>query len=109
MGPLLSHYSSMWENKAAPFFEGLFEATGLDFRVRELIMIALVSMRGWEAGVQFHAKKALDAGVEPNDLRGAILATVGVGGVASAAQGIKWFDNYLEGREAAHSQSESKG
>lgn len=109
MGPLLDHYSKLWEHEAAPFFEAVFEATGLDFRVRELILIALVSMRGWEAGVRFHAKKALDAGVEPDDLRGAILATVGVGGVASAAQGIKWFDDYLKGRQAAELPSEPGG
>jgi AhpD family alkylhydroperoxidase len=100
MGPLLSHYPEFWEEEAAPFFEGLFAATGLDFRVRELILIALVSMRGWEAGVRFHAKKALDAGIDPDELRGAALATVGVGGVASAAQGIKWIDSYLQEREA---------
>lgn len=102
MGPLLTHYPKFWEDDAGPFFEALFTATGLGFRERELILIALVTMRGWEAGVRFHAKKSLDAGITPDELRGAVLATIGIGGVAAAAQGIKWIDSYLQDREAAN-------
>ena len=102
MGPLLTHYPKFWEEEAGPFFEAVFAATGLGFRERELILIALVSARGWEAGVRFHAKKSLDAGMTPDELRGAVLATIGVGGVASAAQGIKWIDSYLQDREHPH-------
>jgi AhpD family alkylhydroperoxidase len=95
MVPLLTHYKEMWETSAAPFYTAVFESTGLDVRVRELIAIALLSMKGWEAGLQFHARAALDAGVDPDDIRGAILATIGIDGVATASRGILWFESYL--------------
>jgi AhpD family alkylhydroperoxidase len=96
MADLLTRYQEMWETSAAPFYTAVFESTGLDVRVRELIAIALLAMKGWEAGLQFHARAALEAGVDPDEIRGAILTTIGIDGVATASRGLKWFESYLK-------------
>jgi AhpD family alkylhydroperoxidase len=103
MAELLTRYGEMWETAAAPFYAAVFESTGLDVRVRELIAIALLSMKGWEAGLQFHARAALEAGVDPDEIRGAILTTIGIDGVATASRGLKWFESYYKTWTAAES------
>jgi AhpD family alkylhydroperoxidase len=100
---LLARYREMWEKSAAPFYSAVFESTGLDVRVRELIAIALLAMKGWEAGLQFHARAALEAGVDPDEIRGAILTTIGIDGVATASRGLMWFESYLKTWTASNS------
>lgn len=96
MIPLLTHFTEMWAESARPFLASMYENAGLDVRVRELILIALLAMKGWEAGVQYHARYALDAGVDPSDIRGAILLTLPVNGVASASRGLLWVESCLQ-------------
>jgi AhpD family alkylhydroperoxidase len=103
MAELLTRYRDMWESSAAPFYAAVFESTGLDVRVRELITVALLAMKGWEAGLQFHARAALEAGVDPDEIRGAILTTIGIDGVATASRGLLWFESYLRTWTAAGS------
>ena len=105
MESLLTHFKNMWEETAVPFWGAMAEAAGLDLRVRELILIALLSMKGWELGVQFHAQNALDAGVDVADIRGAILLTLGVDGTGTAARGLLWLDSYLEARGGLEASS----
>jgi alkylhydroperoxidase/carboxymuconolactone decarboxylase family protein YurZ len=96
---LLNFFGDTYNTTAVPFWEALFERAGFDFATRELIMMAAVAMRGWRAGLEFHAGLSLDvAGLTPDQIRGAILCTLPVGGLATAAQGLTWFEEYLQRR-----------
>ena len=81
MSAVLKHYQDWWDGSCAPFFAGVYEASGLDKRTVELIMVAQMALRGWETGIRAHTKLALDAGCTPAEIRGAILITLGTGGV----------------------------
>jgi alkylhydroperoxidase/carboxymuconolactone decarboxylase family protein YurZ len=95
MKSLYAFCGDMWDASGAPFLEALFEATGLDFTTRELILIAALAIKGYEPGMIFHAQVALNSGVPPEKIRGAILATLPIGGVATAARGLSWFDAHV--------------
>ena len=93
---MLTHFQGWWDGSCATFFAGLYETSGLDKRTVELIMVAQMALRGWETGIRAHAKLALDAGCTPAEIRGAILITLGTGGVASAARGMSWVESLLQ-------------
>ena len=99
MAALIALFGDKYNTTAVPFWDTLFEKAGLDFATRELIMMATVAMRGWRAGLEFHAGLSLDvAGLTPDQIRGAILCTLPAGGLAAAAQGLTWFEEYLQRR-----------
>jgi AhpD family alkylhydroperoxidase len=93
---ILTHYGGFWEQSVAPFFASLYATGGLDKKTQELIVTALLALRGWETGVRTHAALALEAGATPREIRGAILITMGVGGVTSAASGMAWVEPILQ-------------
>jgi alkylhydroperoxidase/carboxymuconolactone decarboxylase family protein YurZ len=92
---LYAFCGDMWDRAGAPFLDALFEATGLDFATRELILVALLAFKGYEPGMLFHARAALESGVSEDQIRGAILATLPIGGVSTAARGLSWFDAFV--------------
>jgi alkylhydroperoxidase/carboxymuconolactone decarboxylase family protein YurZ len=99
MAALLALFGDKYNTTAVPFWDTVFEMAGFDLPTRELIMIATVVMRGWRSGLDFHASLSLDAaGLTPDQIRGAILCTLPVGGVATAAQGLTWFEDYMKRR-----------
>ena len=101
MAALLTLMGNKYDTTAVPFWDALFETAGFDLATRELIMIATVVMKGWEAGLQFHVSISLnEAGLTPDQIRGAILCTLPVGGVATTAQGLTWFEAYMRRCEA---------
>jgi alkylhydroperoxidase/carboxymuconolactone decarboxylase family protein YurZ len=108
MVALVSRFTEMWADKASPFIASMMENAGLDVRVRELLIIALLTMKGWEEGVRFHVGSALDAGVEPADIRGAILLTLTVDGIATASRGMRWFESCLESRDDQNERVEAE-
>jgi AhpD family alkylhydroperoxidase len=92
---LFDHYGAFWESTAAPFFDSLYSTAGLDKKTQELVVVALLTLRGWETGVRTHVRLALDAGATAQEIRGAILITLGVGGVTAAASGLAFAEPIL--------------
>ncbi len=101
--PLLEHYGAFWESTAAPFFDSLYRTAGLDRKTQELAIVALLTLRGWETGIRTHVPLALEAGATPQEIRGAILITLGVGGVTAVATGLAFADPILKEWEGNHS------
>lgn len=93
---IMTHYKDFWEQWLTPFFVNLYGSSGLDKKTVELIVTALLALRGWETGVRTHAAYALEAGATPEEVRGAILCTMGVGGVTSAASGMAWAEPIIQ-------------
>ena len=99
---ITTHYADFWEKWLTPFFVNLYGSSGLDKKTVELIVTALLALRGWETGVRTHAALALEAGATPEEIRGAILITMGVGGVTSAASGMAWAEPILQAHASAN-------
>jgi AhpD family alkylhydroperoxidase len=102
--PILNHPGGYWNERIAPFFAELYAVTGLEAKTVELIATALLALRGWETGVRAHARLALDSGASPEEIRGAILITLGIGGITAAANGLGWVEPIL----AAHKQGDAE-
>ncbi len=96
---MIRHFGPFWNEQIAPFFAEVYAETGLDRKTVELIGCALLAARGWDTGVRAHAALALEAGATPNEVRGAILMTIGVGGITAAATGLAWAESVLSEAE----------
>jgi AhpD family alkylhydroperoxidase len=46
----------------------LYGSSGLDRKTVELIVTALLALRGWETGVRTHAALAREAGASPEEI-----------------------------------------
>ncbi len=99
LDPILENYGAFWNERIAPFFAELYAVSGLEPKTVELIATALLALRGWETGVRAHTRLALDSGATPDEIRGAILVTLGVGGITSAASGLAWAESIFEETE----------
>ena len=100
---ILEHYPEFWSKRIAPFYAELYATTGLEPKVVELIVTALVAFKGWETGVRAHTTLAIKSGATPDEIRGAILVTMAFGGVSAAASGLAWAEPVL----AAHESGET--
>ena len=98
---MIRHYGLFWNEHVAPFFAEIYAETGLDRKTVELIGCALLAARGWDTGVRAHAALALEAGATPDEVRGAILMTMGVGGITAAATGLAWAEPVLAAVESS--------
>lgn len=93
---LFKYYGDFWTATGGPFFDGLYARGGLEPKTQELIILAMLAIRGWETGIRTHVRLALDAGATPDEIRGAIFITVGAGGVMSAASGLAYAEPVLQ-------------
>lgn len=98
--PIMTHYKEFWERDVAPFFAKLYKTGGLDEKTTELIVTSLLALRGWETGVRTHAWQALEAGATPQEVRGAILISMSVGSINTAARGLAWAEPVIEQHQA---------
>jgi 4-carboxymuconolactone decarboxylase len=101
---IVENYTEYWNEQVLPFFTSIYEQSGLDMKTVELIVTALCALRGWETGVRVHAQQALEQGATPQDVRGAILICMSVGGIHRAAQGLHYAEPILSGREQTSSR-----
>jgi alkylhydroperoxidase/carboxymuconolactone decarboxylase family protein YurZ len=92
---ILSHYGDFIDNSVEPYIAELYRVSTLDEKTKELVVTALLALRGWRTGVRVHARHAVDAGATPDEVRGAILITMGIGGMAAAAEALTWADEVL--------------
>src|SRR4029077_9462045 len=77
---IMTHYKEFWDADVTTFFSKLYQAGGLDEKTTELVVTSLLALRGWETGVRTHVWQALDVGATPEEVRGAILISMSVGG-----------------------------
>src|SRR4051812_14833791 len=93
---LIRNYPELWHERILPFYREVYDASGLDERTLELILVAILALRGWRTGMRVHAKQALDAGATPDEVRGAVLAVLGVGGIHRVAVGMDVVEEVLD-------------
>ena len=101
LDPMLEHLGQFWNESISPFFAELYAVSGLEPKTVELIATAALALRGWETGVRAHARLALQSGATPDEVRGAILVVLGIGGITAAASGLAWAEPVLAEAEAA--------
>lgn len=100
LDPLLEHLGEFWNESVSPFFAELYAVSELEPKTVELIAIAALALRGWETGVRAHARLALASGATPDEIRGAILVILGIGGITAVASGLAWAEPVLAEAEA---------
>jgi len=93
-------YPEFWSDELLPFFRRVYEVAGLDTKTTELIVTSLLALRGWETGIRVHALQALDAGATEDEVRGAVLITLVLGGIHRAAAGLNVVEQALATRRA---------
>lgn len=105
--PTFRHFGGFWDASLAPFFAETYAVSGLERKTVELIATAALAVRGWETGVRAHARLALDAGATPDEVRGAILVVLGIGGITAVASGLAWAEPILQQFDADDRQRPS--
>lgn len=67
----------------------------LDGKTRELIKLGAAIAAGQEGGTHSHARKAMDAGATPEEVRHAVLQTLTTIGFPNMMRGLSWVDDVL--------------
>lgn len=97
-GDLAEDYPEVWEAYAA-LGRSCADAGPLDDRERRLVKLALAVGLGSEGATHSHARRALDAGLDPEDLRHVALLAVPTLGFPRAIAALTWIDDVLDGDE----------
>jgi 4-carboxymuconolactone decarboxylase len=71
----------------------------LDQKTRFLIKIGIAVAAGLEGGTHSAARKALDAGCTPEELRHAVLQALTTIGFPSMMKGLSWVDDVISGEK----------
>jgi alkylhydroperoxidase/carboxymuconolactone decarboxylase family protein YurZ len=71
------------------------EAGPLDERTRALVKIGISTGARLEGAVHSHVRKALEAGVPPDDIRHAVLLALPTIGLPSMMAAMSWVDDTL--------------
>ncbi|MCK8516408.1 carboxymuconolactone decarboxylase family protein [Methylonatrum kenyense] len=97
-GDLAEDYPEVWEAYAA-LGESCADAGPLDERERRLVKLALAVALGSEGATHSHARQALEAGLDPEDIRHVALLAVTTLGFPRAVAALTWIDDVLDGDE----------
>ena len=73
------------------------EAGPLDQRTVELVRLAIVVGAQLQGAVHSHTRRALEAGVNPEEIRHAVLLAVTSLGFPSMMSALSWVNDVLEG------------
>lgn len=101
MMKLPKHYSRFMEAYPAvgKAYEGLgaavAEAGPLDPKVRELVKIGIALGAKSEGGVRSHARKAIEAGATPEEIRHTVLQATTTVGFPAMMAGLAWIEDLL--------------
>ncbi|MEP0823268.1 MAG: carboxymuconolactone decarboxylase family protein [Ignavibacterium sp.] len=71
----------------------------LDDKTRALVKLAISTGARLEGAVHAHARKALAAGVKPEELRHAVMLSLPTIGLPSMMAALSWLDDVLEGTQ----------
>jgi 4-carboxymuconolactone decarboxylase len=69
----------------------------LDERSAELIQLGAAAARRSEGAVHSHARRALDAGASPEEIRHALLLITSTAGFPAVAAALSWLEDVLPG------------
>lgn len=75
--------------------DAVAEAGPLDEKTRALIKLGLAIGAGMEGGTHSHARKALDAGATPEELRHAALQALTTLGFPNMMRALSWVEDVL--------------
>lgn len=88
--------------------DAVAEAGPLDAKSRALVKLGIALGAGMEGGTHSHARKALEAGATPDELRHAALQALTTLGFPNMMRGLGWVEDVLAKAEpAATSDSDS--
>ncbi len=94
-GDLAEDYPDVWDAYAA-LGQACSEAGPLDDRELRLVKLALAVAMGSEGATHSHARRALAAGLDPEDLRHVALLAVPSLGFSRAVAALTWIDDVLD-------------
>jgi alkylhydroperoxidase/carboxymuconolactone decarboxylase family protein YurZ len=72
------------------------EAGPLDSRARRLVKLALAAGSGSEGAVHSHARRAIEEGLSPDELRHVATLAITTLGFARAVAALTWIDDVLK-------------
>lgn len=75
--------------------QAMREAGPIDTKTGHLIQIAAAAAIRSEGALHSHARRALDAGASPEELRHAIILTTSTIGFPNASAALSWLDDLL--------------
>jgi len=78
----------------------------LDAKTRELIKIGIAIAGSQEGGTHSHARKALDAGATPEELRHAALQALTTIGFPNMMKGLSWVEDVIGEHEEERVQGD---
>jgi len=78
-----------------------YEAGPLDDKTKELIQLGAAAALRAEGAVHSHARRALQAGANADEIRHALLLLASTIGFPSVAAAMSWVDDVIEGRRPA--------
>lgn len=67
----------------------------LDGKTRELIKLGAAIAAGQEGGTHSHARKAMEAGATPEEIRHAVLQILTTIGFPNMMRGLSWVDDVI--------------
>ncbi len=75
------------------------QAGPLDDKTRALLKLAISTGARLEGAVHSHARKALEAGVTPEEMRHAVILALPTIGLPSMMAALSWIDDILDPNE----------
>jgi alkylhydroperoxidase/carboxymuconolactone decarboxylase family protein YurZ len=80
--------------------DAVHHAGPLDEKTRALIKLGISTGARLEGAVHSHARKALAAGVSPEEMRHAVILSLPTIGLPSMMAALTWVDDVLENQES---------
>jgi len=102
MSKLPNHFTSFLETYPdvgeaySSLGKAVAEAGPLDAKTRELIKLGISVAAGLEGGTHSHARKALEAGATPEELKHAVLQSLTTIGFPQMMRGLAWVEGVVE-------------
>jgi AhpD family alkylhydroperoxidase len=103
MSRLPNHFQKLQE-RYGPIIEklnnlssALSEAGPIDHKTGHLIHLAAAATQRSEGAVHSHARRALEAGASPDEIRHAVLLLTSTIGFPTVSAALSWVDDVLEG------------
>ncbi|MGE5354082.1 MAG: carboxymuconolactone decarboxylase family protein [Acidobacteriota bacterium] len=79
--------------------EAVHQAGPLDEKTRALIKLSISLGARMEGAVHSHTRKALKAGLSPEEIRHAVMLALPTLGLPSTMAGMSWVDDVLEAKD----------
>lgn len=105
MSPIPKRFTKFTEDypEVAKAYEELGNAVHaagpLDAKARALVKLGISTGARLEGAVHSHVRKALSAGVSPEEMRQVVLLSLPTIGLPSMMAALSWVDDVLEGTE----------